>query len=311
MQAIIKGSWPAIITPFSKGGPVEIDCLKSLVEFHKENNSDGILVLGSTGESMMLSDVERRKVIDIALEITNGKLPVMCGISAITTKETIENAKHAEDKGVDFGMLVQPPYIKPTQRALYDYFKEVANSVDLPIALYNNPSRTGVNIEAETVAKLSKIDNIVALKEAGPNPYQLMRVIELTRVKFNILCCDCPFFALILPTLAAGGQGTTNVTGSLIPREFAALSQPWDTLENVKTTRELYFRFLPLMRMMYAETNPIPLKAALNLIGANVGVPRRPLTEISKPNLASLRTTLKRLGILEEDSYQKEFFSKK
>lgn len=307
----VEGSWPALVTPLTREDNVDTECLKKLVDFHIENGSDGLLLLGSTGEAIMLSKSERKKVIEIVVDVANGKIPVMCGTSAITTKETIENTRHAKDAGVDGALLVQPAYVKPTQEALYQYFKDVAESIDLPITIYNNPARTGVNIEAETVAKLSHIDNIVALKEAGSNPYQVMRVIELTRGKFNVLCCDCPSYALILPTLAAGGNGTSNVTGSIVPREFAELSKPWKTFEDALKTRELYLKLLPLMRMMYAETNPVPLKAALNMIGANVGHPRKPLIELSKSYMGTLKLTLKRLGILEENSYQRKFFSKK
>ena len=306
----VKGSWPALVTPFTEADEVDYKILQRLVDFQVENHSDGILLLGSTSEATLLSTRERTRIIDEALDASQGRIPALCGVSASTTKQTIENAQYAKDAGANGGLIVQPSYIRPSQDALYQYFKEVAEAVDLPFVIYNNPSRTGVNIEAETLAKLARVENIVALKEAGPNPYGVLRVVELTRGEFNVLCCDCPQYALIFPVLASGGKGTSNVTGSIAPRELAVISKPWESYEDAVRCRELFFRIFPLMRMMYAEINPVPLKAALNMVGANVGKPRRPLHELSQANTATLRLTMKRLGIFEEGSYQIEFFSK-
>ena len=311
MKFDVKGSWPALVTPFTEDDEVNFEALRRLVEYHVEFDSDGILILGSTGEVTLLDKGERTGIIDAALDEAGGRISVMCGVTAPTTRATIENARYALDAGVDCGLLVQPAYIKPGQGAIYSYFKDVAEAVDLPLVIYNNPPRTGVNVDAETVARLARLDNIVALKEAGPDPYQALRVMELTRGEFNVLCCDCPFYALVLPILAAGGKGTSNVSGSVVPMEMAELSKPWEDYDDVLRSRELYFRLLPLMRMMYAETNPVPLKAALNMIGADVGDPRKPLTRLSESNAATLRLTLRRLSILDEGSYQREFFSRK
>lgn len=307
----VEGSWPALVTPFTEDDEVNLGVLRRLVEFHVENRSDGILLLGSTAEATLLTKEERTRIIDEALDAAMGRIPVMCGVSAATTEETIRNTQYARDAGADCGLLVQPAYIKPTQEAIYGYFKDVAEGADFPLVIYNNPLRTGVNIEAETVARLARLDKIVALKEAGHDPYQALRVMELTRGRFNVLCCDCPFYALVLPVLAGGGKGTSNVSGSIVPREMAELSKPWGDYGDVLRSRELYFGLLPLMRMLYAETNPVPLKAALNMVGADVGRPRKPLTELSDANSRTLRLTLERLGILEESSYQREFFLRK
>jgi 4-hydroxy-tetrahydrodipicolinate synthase len=307
----VEGSWPALVTPFTDGGEVNLEMLRRLVEFHAENGSTGVLLLGSTAEVTLLSGEEKRRIIDEVLDAARGKMPVMCGVTAPTTRETIENARYAKDAGADCGLLVQPAYIKPSQDAIYRYFKDVAGEANFPIVIYNNPPRTGVNIEAETIARMARDDNVVALKEAGPEPYQALRVMELTRGRFNVLCCDCPFYALVLPILAGGGKGTSNVSGSVVPREIAELSKPWEDYGDVLRSRERYFELLPLMRMLYAETNPVPLKAALGMIGADVGRPRRPLTELSEPNRKALRLTLERLGVLKEGSYQREFFSRR
>ncbi|MCK4400135.1 4-hydroxy-tetrahydrodipicolinate synthase [Candidatus Bathyarchaeota archaeon] len=307
----VEGSWPALVTPFTEKDEVNYDVLRRLVNFHAENRSNGILLMGSTGEAILLSRDEREKIIDAVIEEAGGKVPVMVGVAAVSTRDTLENARYAKEAGADCGLVVQPPYIKPTQDALYHYFKDVADAVDLPFVIYNNPERCGVNVDPETIARLAPHPNIVAIKEAGPNPYGVMRTVELTRGEFNVLCCDCAFYALILVVMASGGKGTSNVTGSMCPREFAELSKPWENYEDVLKTREHLYRLLPLTRMMYSESNPVPLKAALNMVGADVGKPRKPLQELSEANMKAMRQTMQRLGILDEDSYQRRFFSNK
>lgn len=307
----VEGSWPALVTPFTEKDEVNYDVLRRLVNFHAENRSNGILLMGSTGEAILLSRDEREKIIDAVIEEAGGKVPVMVGVAAVSTRDTLKNARYAREAGADCGLVVQPPYIKPTQDALYHYFKDVADAVDLPFVIYNNPERCGVNVEPETIARLAPHPNIVAIKEAGPNPYGVMRTVELTRGEFNVLCCDCAFYALILVVMASGGKGTSNVTGSMCPREFAELSKPWENYEDVLKTREHLYRLLPLTRMMYSESNPVPLKAALNMVGADVGKPRKPLQELSEANMKAMRQTMQRLGILDEDSYQRRFFSNK
>jgi 4-hydroxy-tetrahydrodipicolinate synthase len=293
------------------GDEVDYGVLRRLVGFQAENHSAGVLLLGSTGEAIMLTGDERRKIIDTVLDEANDKTPVMVGVAAVTTRQTIENARYAKEAGAAAGLVVQPPYIKPTQTALYQYFKDVADAVDMPFVIYNNPERCGVNVEPETIARLSQHQNIVAVKEAGPNPYGVVRTVELTRGGFNVLCCDCPFYALIPVVMSSGGKGTSNVTGSLCPREMAEISKPWEGYGDAETMREYLYRYLPLMRMMYSESNPVPLKWALNQVGANVGKPRKPLQELGEANQRAMYQTMERLGILNEDSYQREYFSRR
>jgi 4-hydroxy-tetrahydrodipicolinate synthase len=307
----VEGSWPALVTPFDDNDEVNYDVLRQLVGFQAGNNSSGLLLMGSTGEAILLNADERKKIIDTVLDEARGKIPVMVGVAAMTTKQTIENARYAKEAGADVGLIVQPPYIKPKQSSLYKYFKDVADAVDIPLAIYNNPERCGVNIEPETIARLAKHPNIVAIKEAGPNPYGVMRTVELTRGEFNVLCCDCAFYALIPVVMASGGKGTSNVTGSLCPREIAVISKPWTGYDDVLNMREALYKYLPLIRMMYSETNPVPLKHALSLVGADVGRPRKPLMELSEGNQNTMRQTMDRLGIMDEDSYQMQYFGRR
>jgi 4-hydroxy-tetrahydrodipicolinate synthase len=307
----VEGSWPAVVTPFDDKDEVNYDVLRQLVGFQAGNNSTGLLLMGSTGEAILLTADERKKIIDTVLDEARRKIPVMVGVAAMTTKQTIENAKYAKEAGADVGLIVQPPYIKPKQSSLYKYFKDVADAVDIPLAIYNNPERCGVNIEPETIARLSRHENIVAIKEAGPNPYGVMRTIELTRGEFNVLCCDCAFYALIPVVMASGGKGTSNVTGSLCPREIATISKPWTNYDDVLNMRKALYKYLPLIRMMYSETNPVPLKYAMGLVGADVGRPRKPLMELSERNQKTMRQTMERLSIMDEGSYQKQYFGRK
>jgi 4-hydroxy-tetrahydrodipicolinate synthase len=307
----VEGSWPALVTPLTANDKVNYDVLRQIINFHIESKSNGILLLGSTAEAILLSQKERKSIIDVAVDEANGRIPLLCGIASVSTKNTIDNGKYAHDAGVDGGLIVQPPYIKPTQSALYNYFKDVADAVKLPLVIYNNPERCGVNVEPETIAKLSRLENYVAVKEASPNPYEVIRITELTKGKFNVLCCDCAFYALIPVVMALGGKGTSNVSGNLCPKEFVELSKPWEIYDDVLTTRNHLLKLLPLIRMMYCESNPIPLKAALKMIGVDVGRPRKPLLELSEKNMLTLKLVLDKLGILSEDSYQRSFFSKR
>jgi len=307
----VEGSWPALVTPMTSGDEVDYGVLRRLVGFHAENHSTGVLLLGSTGEAIMLTAEERRKIIDTVLDEANDKTPVMVGVASVTTKQTVENARYAKEAGAAAGLIVQPPYIKPSQASLYSYFKDVADAVDMPFVIYNNPERCGVNVEPETIARLARHPNIVAVKEAGPNPYGVMRTVELTRGDFNVLCCDCPFYALIPVVMSSGGKGTSNVTGSLCPREMAVISKPWEGYEDAENMQEYLYRYLPLIRMMYSESNPVPLKWAMNQVGANVGSPRKPLHELGEANQRAMRQTMERLGIMAEDSYQREYFSRR
>ncbi len=311
MKYNVEGSWPALVTPFNDDDTVNYDMLRKLVGFHAENHSTGVLLMGSTGEAILLNQEERKKIIDTVIDEANDKIPVMIGVAAMTTKQSIENANYAKEAGATAGLIVQPPYIKPSQNALYHYFKDIGDAVDMPFVIYNNPERCGVNVEPETIAKLAQHRNFVAIKEAGPNPYGVMRTVELTRGKFNVLCCDCAFYALIPVVMSSGGKGTSNVTGSLCPREIAVISKPWENYDDVLSMREMLYKYLPLIRMMYSETNPVPLKWALNHVGADVGKPRKPLQELSEANQRTMHQTMERLGILAEDSYQREYFGKK
>ena len=296
----ITGSWVAIPTPFREDGQIDLEKFKPIINFQHHYGTDGLLVLGSAGESSMLSKEEKKQVIKYVVEYTRGKIPILVGTTGSNTQDTIEMTKYAQLVGADGGLLVMPAYIKPPQEDLYNFIKTVANQVDIPIAVYNNPTRVGVNIKPETAIKISSIKNIVALKEAMPDVSQLIKVqIGMDR-KIDVLTCDAPAYSIILPNLAIGGSGTTNITGNLIPEEFAQLSRPWQKYEDMINSRELVFKFFPLMEICYSVTNPVLIKAGMNILGLPGGNPRLPLRPLGAEKMKQLEEIMEELGVIKK-----------
>lgn len=292
-----EGSWVAIATPFTETEEIDFAGFESLVDFQAQNGTSGLIIMGSTGEPTLLTMDEKREILDRVVPYAKGKIPVFAGTTYGTTQETVELTRYAARVGADGAMLVVPPYVRPPQDALYEHFKTVAEAVDIPIAVYNNPTRVGVNIDPSTMIRLAEIPNIVADKEAMGNISQIAEILRATGGRINVLCCDAPGYALIVPTLALGGHGTANVAGNVIPQEMAEMSRPWHTWEDVKRTRELYFRFLPLMSALYSVSNPVPVKAALQLLGRPAGPTRKPLPEMHEDKLKQLDALLESLGV--------------
>jgi 4-hydroxy-tetrahydrodipicolinate synthase len=296
-----EGSWVALITPFNDRGQLDVDGFKSLVDFQASNGTSGLLLMGSTGEPTSLSLEERKVIIEEMAPYCHEKIPAFFGVTCGSTSQTIELAQFAQEKGADGIMLVVPPYIAPPQSAVYEYLKSVCQSVDISVAVYNNPARVIVNIDPPTIAKLvEKCPNLVADKEAVPNVAQLASVIEGTGGRLRLLCCDAPNYALIIPTLGMGGHGTANVTGNVAPREMAELSKPWRSWEDVVKGRERYFKYLPLMETVYSATNPVAIKAMAKLMGLPSGDPRPPLPKVEGEKLKPLKDVIRRFELREK-----------
>jgi 4-hydroxy-tetrahydrodipicolinate synthase len=296
----IIGSWVAIPTPFNDDGTINFDAFKSLINFHEKHQTDGLLVLGSAGETSMLNKIEKQEIIEFVSKYAKRKIPVFVGTTASNTSETIAMTKFAKQCDSDGALMVVPGYIIPPQEAIYDFFKEVATTVDIPIAIYNNPTRVGVNIQPETAIRLAKIPNIVAIKQAYPEVSHLIKIKKALGDNIDILPCDAPSYSIILPCLAIGGSGVTNITGNLAPEEFAQLSKPWKNFNDVIKSRELVFKFYELMEICYSVTNPVAIKAGLNLLGFSVGKPRLPLQELNQEKTIKLKETMEKLGILKK-----------
>ena len=296
-----EGSWVALITPFDSKGRLDIEGFKKLVDFQPANGTGGLLLMGSTGEPTSLSQEERKAIIEEMARYCKGKIPVFFGVTCGSTAATIELAQLVQEKGGDGIMIVVPPYVAPPQSAVYEFLKNVCKSVDIAVAIYNNPARVIVNIDPPTVIKLfEECPNLVADKEAVPNLAQLASVMKGTEGRLRLLCCDAPNYALTIPTLGMGGHGTANVTGNVAPREMAELSKPWQSWEDVAKGRELYFKYLPLMEAAYSATNPVAIKAMVRLMGLPSGDPRPPLPKIEGEKLKPLEEVIRRFNLREE-----------
>ncbi len=293
-----EGSWVALITPFGPKGELDLEGLKTLVDFQAANGTSLLLIMGSTGEPMALTLDEKKRIMRELGAYCEGKIPVFFGVGQGSTELTIELARYAQDSGASGIVVVPPAYITPPQEALYEYFKAVCRSVDISVALYNNPARVVVNIDPSIIVRLAdECPNLVADKEAQPNVGQLASVVEGTRGRLRVLCCDSPVYSLILPTLALGGHGTANVTGNVAPREMAELSRPWRCWEDVRRCRELYFELIPLLEAAYSAPNPVAIKAMVRLLGLPAGHCRAPLPDVPPDILKAMEALIERFDL--------------
>jgi 4-hydroxy-tetrahydrodipicolinate synthase len=295
---MFRGSIVAIVTPFcDKGGKLTIDekKLKELIEFQIKNGTSGIVPCGTTGESATLTFAEHERVIEITIKQVNRRIPVIAGTGSNSTEEAIMLTKQAAIAGADASLQVSPYYNRPTQKGLYEHFKAIAKSVDIPIILYNIISRTGVNIEPETIARLAvDCKNIVAVKEASGNLEQMSHVKQLCPKNFILLSGDD---ALTLPILAIGGKGIISVVANITPKDVANLVKEFAE-GNIKKAQEIHYKLLPLIKAMFIETNPIPVKTALGLLGMCEPGLRLPMCTMQPENLEKLKKALRDYGLL-------------
>ncbi|MCM8796439.1 MAG: 4-hydroxy-tetrahydrodipicolinate synthase [Candidatus Omnitrophica bacterium] len=291
---MFKGSIVAIVTPF-KNGKVDEKGLRELIEFQIKNGTSGIVPCGTTGESATLSFEEHDRVIEITVEQVKKRVPVIAGTGSNATEEAMMLTKHAEKAGADASLQVVPYYNRPTQKGLYEHFKSIADSVSIPIILYNIASRTGVNIEPETIARLADdCKNIVAVKEASGSLDQMSRIKQLCGAGFDLLSGDD---SLTLPILSIGGTGVISVVANIVPKEVASLVAEFEK-GNLKKAQELHYRLLPLIKAMFIETNPIPIKTAMGLLGMCEPALRLPLTTMSAEKVEIIRKHLEDFGLL-------------
>ncbi|MBI4688906.1 MAG: 4-hydroxy-tetrahydrodipicolinate synthase [Nitrospirae bacterium] len=285
---MFKGSIVAIVTPFKKG-KVDEKALCNLIEWHIKQGTNAIVPCGTTGESATLDYEEHYSVIEITVKTVNKRIPVIAGTGANSTDETIMITKKAKQAGADAVLLVSPYYNKPTQEGLYRHYKEVAKAVDIPMILYNVPGRTAVNILPPTVARLADIKNIVAIKEATGDMKQVSEVIRLCGNRITVLSGD-DFTTLTL--LALGGKGVISVSANVAPKDVSEMCAAWEQ-GNIEKARKIHYKLEPLNASMFIETNPIPVKTALAMMGKIKEEFRLPLCEMSDANKDKLKKVMK------------------
>lgn len=294
-MAVFTGAGVAIVTPFKDNGEVDYEKFAEMVEYQIENGTDAIIVCGTTGESSTLTHEEHLDVIRYCVEKVNGRIPVIAGTGSNCTDTAIYLSTEAEKYGVNGLLLVTPYYNKATQKGLYQHFKAVADSVKVPVILYNVPSRTGCNIAPETVVKLcTEVENIVGVKEASGNLSQIVKLMSLADGKVDLYSGNDD---QITPLLALGGKGVISVLSNVAPRQTHEICAKFFAGDVSGSCAE-QLRAIPLCNALFCEVNPIPVKKALNLQGRGAGILRMPLCEMEEENAVKLEKAMKDYGIL-------------
>lgn len=294
-MAIFKGAGVAIVTPMKENGDVDFEQFGKLIEFQIENGTDAIIVCGTTGEASTLTHEEHLETIRYCVKKTAGRVPVIAGTGSNCTETAIYLSKEAQKDGVDGLLLVSPYYNKATQNGLYQHFKKIAESVSVPVLLYNVPSRTGCNIQPETVVRLcTDVENIVGVKEASGNIAQIVRLAALADGKVDFYSGNDD---QIVPILSLGGKGVISVLSNVAPRQTHEICQKFFD-GDLEGSRKLQLEAMDLCSALFSEVNPIPVKKALNLMGMQAGSLRMPLTEMEEANAVKLEKAMKAYGLL-------------
>lgn len=291
-KVVFKGCGTAIITPFTEDG-VNFEEFRKMIEFQISEGVDSIIVCGTTGESSTMTTEEKKETIKFAIDVAAKRIPIIAGTGGNCTKSAIEMSKYAESVGADAVLVVTPYYNKTTQAGLIAHYKAIAEAISIPVVLYNVPSRTGLNITPATCLELSKVENIVAIKEASGNISQVAEIASLCKDNLAIYSGNDD---QVLPILSLGGVGVISVVSHLIPKDMHNMIENFFN-GNIKEATRLQLNTLKLTSALFSEVNPIPVKAACNMMGFNVGAPRLPLIEMSDAGKERLKTEMINYGI--------------
>lgn len=290
---MFTGALIAIVTPF-RNGKVDERAFGDLIEWQIASGTNGIVPCGTTGESATLSHREHHRVIELTVEVVNRRVPVIAGTGSNSTEEAVSLTKHAKQAGADGALIITPYYNKPTQEGLYWHYKMIAESVELPQILYNIPGRTGVNMSPSTVARLCGLQNIVGIKEGSGSVQQASEIVQTCGERITVLAGDD---ALTLPMMAVGGKGVISVTSNVAPSQMARLVQAFSS-SRIDEARRIHFALSPLFNALFYETNPIPVKTALGMMGKIDPELRLPLCAMGADNREKLVRVLKDMGLV-------------
>jgi 4-hydroxy-tetrahydrodipicolinate synthase len=295
----IEGSFVALITPFNRDGVVDFEGFRTLLDFQATNGTSALLIMGSTGEVSMLSKEERQEIISKTVKFKKGDMLLFYGCTGNTSQETMNMVRYAAKEGADGAIVTVPSYICPPVEDALRYFLEIADASEIPIGIYNNPSRVGTDLPAEAIIRLAEHPNIVVDKEATTRPGQIAQ-IAAAKKDISLMCCDSPHLGLVMPVMSLGGQGTANMTGNIAPREMAIISKPWKSLEDAENCRETYLKILPLLDFHYSVVNPVPVKSLAKALGLPAGDLRRPYRNMEGEALKRGLEIAKELGLVEK-----------
>ena len=290
---MFKGSMVALVTPF-KDNTVDEEALRKLARFQIENGTAVLVPCGTTGESATLSSEEHENVIDIVINEAKGKAKVVAGTGSNNTAEALKFTKHAKEAGTDGALIITPYYNKPTQEGIYQHFKALSDNIDVPLVAYNIASRTGRNIEPATMARIAKLKNVVAVKEASGDLKQMADIKRLCGDDFDLISGDD---ALTLPLLAIGGVGVISVVANIVPKDVSEMIKAYEK-GNLEKARKIYYKLMPLVNAMFIETNPIPVKTSMGLMGMLEPTLRLPMCAMSEANVVKLKKVLKEYGLI-------------
>jgi len=292
---MLKGTGTALVTPFKKNLAVDENSLRKLVDWQIKNKIEFLVPCGSTGEAATLTRGERRRIIEIVLDQANGRVPVVAGTGTNSTSDSILLTKDAKDVGAEFVLLVGPYYNKPPQEGYFQHFRAIAESSDINVVLYNIPGRTAANIFPETILRIAEeIENVIAIKEASNNLEQVAQIIRNKPAGFSVLSGED---TLTVPIISIGGNGVISTTSNEVPKEFGDMVR-FALKGDFGKAREMHYKLFGLMRANFLESNPVPLKSALTMMGKIEEVLRLPLVKISNTNRAKMKSVLKSMKLI-------------
>ena len=299
----LTGSFVALITPFNKDGSVDFAAFRTLLAFQQEHGTAAVLIMGSTGETSMLSPEEKKRIIIECAKMKTARMPIFFGATGNNTESTIANVRFAKDNGADGAILAAPAYICAPEADIERFFLDVADATDLPLGIYNNPPRVKSDLTWEHLLRIFKHPNYVVHKESTARVGQVAQVLA-AKPDVSVMCCDSPNLGLIVPTMSLGGHGTANMTGNIAPAELATISAPWASYREAEDFRSTYLRMLPLLHFTYSAINPVAVKSLMKALGLPVGDLRKPLTALEGAALAKGVRIVQELGLDKRYGYK-------
>jgi 4-hydroxy-tetrahydrodipicolinate synthase len=299
----ITGSFVALITPFNKDGSVDFAAFRALLRFQEDHGTKAVLIMGSTGETSMLSAEERREIVVETAKMKTGRMPFFVGCTGNNTETTINNVRFAKDNGADGAILAAPAYICAPEADIERFFLDVADSTDLPLGIYNNPPRVKSDLHWEHLLRIFKHPHYVVHKESTARVGQVAQVLA-GKPDVAVMCCDSPGLGLVVPTMSLGGHGTANMTGNVAPAELAVISTPWTSYADAENFKTEYLRLLPLLHFTYSAINPVAVKSLMKALGMPSGELRKPLTGLDAEALAKGFRIVAALGLDKRYGYK-------